>query len=132
MRVFLDTNIWVSAIASPGLCDELLKQLFRSHEVLGSELVWSELASVLAHKLGFSPQEIDAARAMYSEAIQLADVAKPRKDSDARLVAAAAAGGADLFATGDKRVLEWGTSGSMRIVSPRDAWIILFEPQLNR
>jgi hypothetical protein len=34
--------------------------------------------------------------------------------------------------SGDKRVLEWGTSGSMRIVSPREAWIILFEPQLNR
>ncbi len=37
----------------------------------------------------------------------------------------------ELFVTGDKRVLEWAASGSMRIVSPRQAWIILFEPQLN-
>jgi len=132
MRVFVDTNVWVSAIASPGLCDGLLKRLFAGHEVLGSELVWRELASVLARKLRFSQQEIALAREMFSEAIQLADVVEPRKDSDARLVAAAVAGGADLFATGDKRVLEWGKSGSMRIVSPRDAWIILFEPQLNR
>lgn len=132
MRVFVDTNVWVSAIASPGLCDELLKQLFSSHEVLGSELVWRELESVLARKLGFSRQEINAARAMFSESSPLADVAEPRGDSDARLVAAAVAGGADLFATGDKRVLEWGASGPMRIVPPRDVWIILFEPHLNR
>lgn len=132
MRVFVDTNVWVSAMASPGLCDELLKQLFASHEVLGSELVWRELAMVLVRKLEFSPREIDAARAMFSEATQLADVSVPRKDSDARLVAAAVAGGADLFATGDRRVLGWRASGSMRIVSPREAWIILFEPQLNR
>lgn len=131
MRVFVDTNVWVSAIASPGLCDELLKRLFRSHEVLGSELVWRELETVLVRKLRFSPQEVGAARAMFSESGLLADVPEPRGDNDARLVAAATAGHADLFATGDKRVLEWGPSGSMRIVSPRDAWIVLFEPHLG-
>jgi hypothetical protein len=45
--------------------------------------------------------------------------------------AAAVAAGAELFVTGDKRVLEWIASGSMRIASPRQAWIMLFEPQLN-
>ena len=93
MRVFVDTTVWVSAIACPGLCDELLKQLFRNHEVLGSELVWTEVAAVLARKLGFAQHEIDAALAMYSETIQVADVSAPRKDSDVRLVAAAANGG---------------------------------------
>lgn len=132
MRVFVDTNVWVSAIASPGLCEELLKQLFSSHEVLSSELVQRELESVLVRKLRFSRQEINAALGMFGETSLLADVSAPRNDSDARLVTAAAAGGAHLFVTGDKRVLEWGASGSMRIVSPRDAWIILFEPQLNR
>lgn len=132
MRVFVDTNVWVSAIASPGLCEELLKQLFSTHEVLGSELVRQELESVLVRKLRFSRQEVAAALTLCGETSLLADVAVPRKDSDVRLVAAALAGGAHLFVTGDKRVIEWGKSGSMRIISPRDAWIILFEPQLNR
>ena len=132
MKVFVDTNVWVSAIAAPGLCDELLKELFANHEVLGSELVWSELETVLAGKLKFSLQEIVAALAMYSGTLHLEDVSEPSTDNDARLVVAAAAGGAELFTTGDKRVLERGASGSMRIVSPRDAWIILFQPQLNR
>ena len=47
-------------------------------------------------------------------------------------VVAALAGNAELFVTGDRRVLEWSASGPMRIVSPRNAWIILFEPHLNR
>jgi predicted nucleic acid-binding protein len=58
-------------------------------------------------------------------------VPDPADDNDARLVAAAVTAGADLFVSGDKRVLEWGASGSLRIASPRQAWIILFEPQLN-
>lgn len=53
MRVFVDTNVWVSAIASPGLCDDLLKQLFGSHEVLGSELVWRELESASSGRTTF-------------------------------------------------------------------------------
>lgn len=132
MRIFVDTNIWVSAIATPGLCDELLKQLFRNHEVLASELVWRELETVLVRKLRFAPQEVAVARAMFDEGILLADVPVSRGDNDTRLVAAASAGMADLFVTGDKRVLEWNASGSMRIVSPRDAWIRLFEPHLHR
>lgn len=132
MRIFVDTNIWVSAIATPGLCDELLKQLFRSHEVLASELVWREFETVLVRKLRFTPQEVAAARAMFGEGVLLADVPVSRGDNDTRLVAAASAGKADLFVTGDKRVLEWDASGSMRIVSPRDAWIRLFEPHLHR
>lgn len=131
MRVFLDTNVWVSAIASPGLCEDLLKQLFSRHEVLGSDLVWTEFEAVLIGKLAFSPLEIRPVRTMYGDAIRLDDVLEPRKDNDARLVAAAAAGGAELFVTGDRRVRDWGKSGSMRIVSPREAWIILFEPHLD-
>lgn len=131
MKVFLDTNVWVSAIATPGLCDDLLKQLVGSHEVLGSDLVWAEIEAVLIGKLGFSAQEIRLVRAMYGDAVRLDDVPEPRKDNDARLVAAAAAGGAELFVTGDRRVREWGKSGAMGIVSPREAWIILFEPHLK-
>ena len=45
---------------------------------------------------------------------------------DARLVTAALQGGAALFVTGDARVLGWSPKDAMRIVSPRDAWGLLF------
>jgi hypothetical protein len=34
--------------------------------------------------------------------------------------------GAEVFVTGDKRVLSWGREGNMQILSPRDAWMLLF------
>lgn len=59
-----------------------------------------------------------------------ADASEPANDNDRRLVTAAAAAGADLFVTGDKRVLGWKAlqraGGMMQIVSPREAWGILF------
>jgi len=54
------------------------------------------------------------------------DVAEPADDNDARLVKAALAAGADVFVTGDRRVLGWGAQGAMRILSTRDAWMLLF------
>ena len=50
------------------------------------------------------------------------DVAEPTDDADARLVAAALHAGAQLFITGDQRVLGWHPQGAMSIVSPRQAW----------
>ena len=99
--------------------------------LLTSPLVQHEAHQVLARKF---PLRADAPALFdisWSEAHCIADVPDPADDNDARLVAAAIAAGAELFVTGDKRVLDWIASGSMRIASPRQAWIILFEPQLN-
>ena len=64
--------------------------------------------------------------AIWSEAACVADVAKPKDDNDARLVSAARAAGADVFVTGDRRVLGWGAQGAMQVLSSRDAWTSLF------
>jgi predicted nucleic acid-binding protein len=56
----------------------------------------------------------------------VADVAEPADDNDARLVSAALAAGANVFVTGDRRVLGWGAHRAMQILSPRDAWMLLF------
>ena len=70
--------------------------------------------------------------AAWQAALLIADVAEPAADNDRRLVKAAAAADADLFVTGDKRVLGWQSAkrsgGMMQIVSPRAAWSVLFGP----
>ncbi len=131
MRVFLDTNVWFSAMATPGLCEALAKQLFEANEVLGSELVWAELSDLLVRKLRFSSEEIALAQAMFDEVELISDAPAPADDNDARLIATAVAAGADLFVTGDKRVLGWKQSETLRIATPREAWIILFAPHLQ-
>ncbi|MBL8472060.1 MAG: PIN domain-containing protein [Rhodocyclaceae bacterium] len=131
MKVFLDTDVWFSAVATPGLCEALVKQVFETNEVVGSELVWMELSALLVQKLRFSDEELAIARAMFEAVSLTADVAEPAGDNDARLVAAALAAGAELFVTGDRRVLAWKASGALRIVTPRQAWIHLFARDLE-
>ena len=132
MKIFLDTNVWVSALMAPGICEDLLFDSCKQGIAISSPLVWQELAEVLQRKVKAPEPVVAAARILWSDTIRVAEPSDPADDADARLVAAAATAGADLFVTGDKRVIEWGASGSMRIVSPRAAWIILFEPRLNR
>jgi predicted nucleic acid-binding protein len=125
VKLFLDTNIWVSALMAPGLCEELLFDSCKQGITMSSPLVWEELAEVLRRKVKAPETVVAAARILWLDTIRVAEPAEPADDADARLVAAATAAGADLFVTGDKRVLQWAAAGSIRIVSPRDALIIL-------
>lgn len=132
MKVFPDTNIWVSAVIFPGLCADLLVECADCDWLLTSELIRHEAHKVLKAKF---PKHTDATRlfdAAWHEARLVEDADAPRGNSDARRVATAIAAGADLFVTGDKHVLGWKKSAATRIVSPRDAWIMLFAPHLER
>ena len=50
MKVFLDTNVLASSIATRGLCSELLESVIHDHELLTCEPVLRELKRVLAQK----------------------------------------------------------------------------------
>ena len=94
-----------------------------------SPLVGEELFRALDHKLKLDKAEAKEARELFGFAIQIKDVPASRGSNDARLLAAAADGGADLFVSGDKAVLKRGSVGAMRVVSPKEAWFILFGPE---
>jgi len=128
VRVFLDTNVWVSAFAARGVCEELLLRVLEDGSTFTSPLVWEELAQVLTRKLSPSPAAWQRIRSLWGAAESVEDIPAASEDNDTRLIAAAAAAGADLFVTGDKEVLARQHSGNMRIVSPRDAWLILYPP----
>lgn len=123
MKVFLDTNVWLSAVVFPGLCAELLVQLLADgHVVLTSDLVRAETHGVLRRKFVRHATAIERFDALWACTLRVPDVDEPADDADARLVAAAAAADAALFVTGDQRVLGWDPRGAMRIVAPREAW----------
>ena len=129
MKVFLDTNVWLSAIVFPGLCAELLAALMEtSHELLSSGLVQAETHEVLRRKFLYHEEALALFDVLWMEATCLPDVDAPTDDADARLVLAATQGGTDLFVTGDQRVLAWGAQGEMRMLSPREAWDVLVTP----
>jgi predicted nucleic acid-binding protein len=130
VKVFLDTNVWLSAVVFPGLCAELLLELdARGHRWFTSDLVRSEVHGVLQRKFRRHADAVERFDALWAAAVRVPDVAEPEDDADARLVAAAGAVAVDIFVTGDQRVLGWGSQGGMHLLSPRQAWEQLVMPK---
>jgi predicted nucleic acid-binding protein len=50
MRVFLDTNVLVSAVATRGLCADVLKEVLVSHQLVISSPLLNELTNILHSK----------------------------------------------------------------------------------
>jgi uncharacterized protein len=131
-RVFLDTNVWFSALATNGICEALLRELEQYHEVLSSELIWSELASVLTRKLKFTSDELARTRELFDGVTLVPNAPTPTDDNDRRLVNTALAAQAEIFVTGDARILTWASAhAQIKILSPRDAYIEVFAPHLK-
>lgn len=129
MKVFLDTNVWLSATIFSGLCEELLMQCAERGGLYGSLLIQLEAHEVLWRKFPQTINACDLFDASFQAAQLIADCDQPPNDNDRRLVAAAIAASMDLFVTGDKRVLGWAAdaeaAGNLKIVSPRTAWTML-------
>jgi hypothetical protein len=85
---------------------------------------------VLRRKFARHEQALLRLDLLWARAACIADVDEPANDADQRLVAAAEAAGAAWFVTGDQWVLGWQARGTMRIVSPREAWGRLVMPRL--
>ncbi len=126
MKVFLDTNVWLSATVFAGLCEAILTESAQRAWLVTTRLVQQEAHEVLGRKFAHLPQAQVLFDAVWVEAACVPDVDEPADDNDARLVQAALNAGAAVFVTGDRRVLGWGARGSMQILSPRDAWMQLF------
>lgn len=126
MKIFLDTNVWLSATVFAGLCEAILTESHRRDWLLTTPLVQAEAHEVLARKFPHLPQSLALFDVIWSEATCVQDLDEPADDNAVRLVIAASLAGADVFVTGDKRVLTWGREGSMQILSPREAWMQLF------
>ena len=127
MRVFLDTNVIVSAVATRGLCADVMREVLVRHELVVSEDLLEEVESVLRGKIGV-PLDIIAdiigllrEGAVLAEASPLIDLPIPGL-VDKALVSAAVNVKADLFVTGDRELLGLSASGSLEIVSPRIFW----------
>lgn len=127
MRVFLDTNVIISAVATRGLCADVFREALIRHELIISERLLAEIEKVLRDKIGVPPEFVSDVLTLLREGSFLSKplpaIDLPIHDpEDKALVAAAFNGGADLFVTGDRELLDLPGSGTMEIVSPRIFW----------
>ena len=127
MRVFLDTNVLVSATATRGLCADVFREVLRSHELVVSDALLGELARVLDKKFGAKPDLIKEIvhllhqDTVFAEPTERLDV-KLKDEDDLVILSAALSGSADLLITGDKELLSLKRVGRLAIVSPRGFW----------
>jgi putative PIN family toxin of toxin-antitoxin system len=127
MRVFLDSNVLVSAVATRGLCADVLREILVSHQLVISAPLIAELKNILHTKIGITQEiiseflELLTHDTILSENIKLTNIDIKDKD-DIVILSTALNGDSKLFVTGDKELLELGKIQSMRIVSPRKFW----------
>ena len=130
MRVFLDTNVLVSALTARGLSAEVLQVVLAEHELVIGERVLGELRRVLKQKMKVPDKVIREAEAFLRHQGDVVEgparpAIKVRDPADAHILAEALAGGAAVLVTGDRDLLEVATKAPLPILTPRGFWNLL-------
>ncbi len=128
MRVFLDTNVLISAFTTRGLCADLLRVILTEHELVVGEVVLDELRRVLSDRFGVPEERVDEVEAFLRTfpvvaAPSARSLARRVRDpADDAVLTSAELAAADLLVTGDSDLLAPDLSTAMRIVTPRAFW----------
>ena len=127
MRVFFDTNVLVSAVATRGICADLLRIVSSEHDLVVGEVVLSELRRVLETRFKLPAERIDEVEKFLRtyEVVAKPDALDPvavRDEADRWVLANARAAQADVLITGDGDLLAVASTAGVHIVTPRECW----------
>jgi uncharacterized protein len=127
MKVLLDTNVLASAVATRGLCTDVLREVLARHELIVCPQILSELRRILKDKFRLPNELIGRVDAMLQQDAffcQPSDLPKLNlKDKDdLGILAAALSGEARIIVTGDKELQNLKQFSGIKIVSPRLFW----------
>jgi len=127
VRIFLDTNVLVSAYAARGICTDLVRHILAEHDLVAGEVNLEELRRVLREQFHAAPERVDAIEAELRAETVVPRPAEPPpvavRDPDDQWVLASALGAdVDMLVTGDQDLLAVANAVAMPIVSPRGCW----------
>ena len=130
MRVYLDTNVLVSAFAARGLCADLFEVVLLEHELVAGGAVLAELRRTLRTKLKLPVARCNDIVEYLQDAAAIhvgpsAPVLARVDADDAAILGEALAGHAEIFVTGDTAVQRLRELERMKIISPRQFWTLL-------
>jgi putative PIN family toxin of toxin-antitoxin system len=126
LKVFLDTNGVVSAVATRGLCADLLHLILAEHELVLGETVFTELRLVLRRKIGLSTETIEELEEFLRREARVVTAttvvpARALDAADVAVLAEAATAAANVLVTGDHDLL--GVADPpVEVLSPRGLW----------
>jgi len=127
MRVLLDSNVIVSAVATRGLCADIFRAVLADHDLVTCPKVLQEVERILRSKFSVPDNliseylELIRQDAILAEAKEVPAV-KLKDADDMEIIGAAISGKADVMVTGDREVLEIKRLRRLRIISPRAFW----------
>ena len=130
MRVCLDSNVLVAALATRGLAADVFRLTLAEHDLLVPDVVIVELRRVLRTKFKMPATRVNEIETFLREhevvakPARLLDV-KVRDPADAWVLASAVAGHANVLVTGDKDLLVLGTNAPLPILDPRAFWMLV-------
>jgi putative PIN family toxin of toxin-antitoxin system len=132
VRVFLDTNVLVSAFATRGLCADVFRHIVAEHSLVTGEVVLKELRRVLRTRIRLPIRTIDAIEDFLreQEVVPRPDKAANialRDPDDKWILASALAAKVDVLVTGDRDLLDLGPDAPIRILDPRGFWTLIRE-----
>jgi len=130
VRVFLDTNVLVSAFTTRGLCADVVRVVLADHELVVGEVVLQQLRKVLRSKIGFPPRLVANIEALLREHEVVARPHSPadfpaRDTSDRYVLASALEGKADVLVTGDRDLLDLEIDPPLIVLDPRGFWSLV-------
>jgi putative PIN family toxin of toxin-antitoxin system len=130
MKVFLDTNVIVSAVATRGLCADLFRVVLERHDLIISEQLLQEVSRTLARKFSAPAETIaDLLDLLRHEGTMAEPTPLPalhiRDEDDVSIIGAAIASKAEVLVTGDGELLGLAEIPPLRILSTRAFWEIL-------
>jgi uncharacterized protein len=133
LRVFLDTNVLVSAFATRGLCADLVRFILTDHELITGEVVITELRRVLRDRVKLPAPVIADIEQLLRDQVVVPKPAEPyplpiRDPDDQWILASAVAGRADVLVTGDLDLLEVASQSPLTITDPRGFWNMVRTP----
>ncbi|MDH3208571.1 MAG: putative toxin-antitoxin system toxin component, PIN family [Gemmatimonadota bacterium] len=127
MRVFLDTNVLVSAFGTRGICTDVLHVVLAEHQLVLGETVLEELGRKLGEKFRLPDEAIHEAQALLRREAAVISTASPiaielRDPDDVQVLGEAVAGLSDILVTGDRDFLDVTDRLPIETVSPRGFW----------
>lgn len=127
MRVFLDTNVLVSALTARGLCEDVLREILASHELVVSDPLLDEFERALTGKFKVPKTLVSEILVFLREDTILAEVGELpavaiKDQDDLTMLSCALEGSANVFVTGDKELVNLGEVSKVEILSPRAFW----------
>ncbi len=127
MKVFLDTNVLISAVASRGLCTDVMREVLTSHELVVCEPLIKELQRNLKNKIKLSDELIsEFISLLQSDSIFVKSehviTINGIDENDCKILSCAIQGKAEVFVTGDKKLLDLHKNENLMIISPREFW----------